>query len=435
MPPDLPGLHHEYARSDPFAWAGLVATMGVIYLAARLVTWIGLAAAFVPWSRSAGRHWTEQARLSWPGRRLAPMTWFLVPIPLLIPVIVPPLSPLHRHFGFGELLPPAVTRALFLALGYLGALQARFAWERRVNPAVALTPRSRLAEWIFLAATLAFWIWLPHAMLGRIAIDRVDLELAVVGVGLLLIAAFRFGGGLLLLRWAGLLRPAPDRLRSVLAAASERMEIRPRSVEVLGVAQANAVAFPISRRIMVTDPALAVLDDDELFATCAHELAHLGEPRRIAIVRVIYGLATLFLTALPLLFLVLVDRAFSFEGGFAIFIAIVLLWMVGTCLSLRLYHRMEIRADATARQVEVGPGTYAQALEKLYEANATPVVLTRSRGAYPELYDRMIAAGLTPDYPRPAPPPRWPYFFGLFVLGLGATAGGFGLYWLVEALA
>ena len=25
VPPDLPGLHHEYARSDPLAWAGLAA--------------------------------------------------------------------------------------------------------------------------------------------------------------------------------------------------------------------------------------------------------------------------------------------------------------------------------------------------------------------------------------------------------------------------
>ena len=51
------------------------------------------------------------------------------------------------------------------------------------------------------------------------------------------------------------------------------MGIRPRSFEVIALPQANALAFPFRGRIAVTDAALAVLDDDELSAICAHELA------------------------------------------------------------------------------------------------------------------------------------------------------------------
>ena len=32
----------------------------------------------------------------------------------------------------------------------------------------------------------------------------------------------------------------------------------------------------------MSDAALAVLDDEQLAAVCAHELAHLREPRRVA---------------------------------------------------------------------------------------------------------------------------------------------------------
>ena len=48
---------------------------------------------------------------------------------------------------------------------------------------------------------------------------------------------------------------------------------------------ANAIVFPLSRRLAFTDGLLAALDDDEVTGVCAHELAHLrrGEssPARI----------------------------------------------------------------------------------------------------------------------------------------------------------
>ncbi len=58
------------------------------------------------------------------------------------------------------------------------------------------------------------------------------------------------------------------------------------------------------------------------------------------------------------------------------------------------------------------------------------MVLGRLRGLYSELYDRMIASGLSPGYT----PPAAPLYLGLLVLVLGAIAGDFGLAWLAAAI-
>ncbi len=326
---DSPGLHPEYTRSDPFAWAGLIAMVAAAYLAARVVTWLGLSVAFAGWTRCRDAHWTERARLAWPGRKVALLVPFLVPFPLLMVFIAPPIFLFQwgRDQRFGELLPRTAVISLFLAVGLLGVLQARSTWERRVNPARALTPGSWSGALVLGALGLAFWVWLPYALLGRILIGRGDLEAAVIGGGLLLIVAYYLGGGIVLLRLSGMLRPAPDRLRAIVAATSQRMGVRPPSAEVLTLPQANAIAFPLRRRIAVTDAALSVLDDDELSAVCAHELAHLSEPFRVGIARLLFGLRGILLLATVVLTISLTDRVFEFETGLAICVAADVVWL------------------------------------------------------------------------------------------------------------
>ena len=51
-------------------------------------------------------------------------------------------------------------------------------------------------------------------------------------------------------------------------------------------------------------------------------------------------------------------------------------------------------------------GGIGRGLEKLHEVNLIPVVMP-GRLVHPHLFDRMTAAGLTPDYPRPEPPPAY----------------------------
>jgi hypothetical protein len=63
--------------------------------------------------------------------------------------------------------------------------------------------------------------------------------------------------------------------------------------------------------------------------------------------------------------------------------------------------KLEVRADEMAKAQEHDPGTYARALARIYQDNMVPAV-TAGRGTHPHLYDRLVAAGVTPDFPRPA---------------------------------
>jgi hypothetical protein len=86
----------------------------------------------------------------------------------------------------------------------------------------------------------------------------------------------------------------------------------------------------------------------------------------------------------------------------------------------KLARRMEVRADAAATQNQASEGVYARALERLYQVSHIPVVMPGKRKVHPHLYDRMIAAGVTPEYPRPTPPKpnAWPARVMWFAAGV-----------------
>jgi hypothetical protein len=83
---------------------------------------------------------------------------------------------------------------------------------------------------------------------------------------------------------------------------------------------------------------------------------------------------------------------------------------------------METNADAVGHGNEASEGTYARALERLHEVNAVPAVLRARRVTHPHLYDRMLASGVTPSYPRPEPPPRLPTLLGAWIAPLLVAA-------------
>ncbi|MHB1560645.1 MAG: M48 family metalloprotease, partial [Isosphaeraceae bacterium] len=421
----------------PFAWAGLFALVAAVYLVARLAAWLGLSVAFAGWSRCRDGHWTDRARLAWPGRRLAGITLFLVPPLVLVAFISAAifLPALSREVPFGDLVTPKAAALLVLSAGFLGVMQARSAWERRVNPATALTPRLRLATFVLGGLTLAFWVWVVYSLLARVLIHRGDLEFAFIAGGLLLIVAYRLGGGMIVLRMTGMLRPVPERLGTIVAATARRMGVRTPPVEVLAIPMGTALAAPLwGGRIIVTDAAQAVLGDEELSAICAHELCHLSEPRRVVVARVLYHLVGILQLAVLLLAISLMDRVLEIETGLVLGIGAEFVLIGALVLYTRLHRRMEIRADAMAHQYEGDPGTYARALEKLHEVGALPAAIVARPGAYPDLHDRLMAAGVCPDYPRPGPPPRAPFYLGLLALTIGSVAGGLGLAWVLTAI-
>jgi hypothetical protein len=54
-----------------------------------------------------------------------------------------------------------------------------------------------------------------------------------------------------------------------------------------------------------------------------------------------------------------------------------------------------------AKTNEGDAGTYARALSGLYQDSLLPAVMAKGRSTHPHLYDRLLAAGVTPDFPRP----------------------------------
>jgi Zn-dependent protease with chaperone function len=137
--------------------------------------------------------------------------------------------------------------------------------------------------------------------------------------------------------------------------------------------------------------------DDEIKAVCFHELGHLNEPRKVLMMRLLVSLAFY-----PLVF----ARPISSLGGIGanafwilIFVVLIIWW-----LGIRVAKRMEIRADKIAVENQFDAAVYAKVLERLYETNQMPAVMPwRSTKIHPDLYDRMLAAGVTPDYPKPKP--------------------------------
>ncbi len=179
---------------------------------------------------------------------------------------------------------------------------------------------------------------------------------------------------------------------------------------------ANAFAYPLQKTLGVSDAGLAVLDDDELAAICAHELAHLQEPRGVVWSRMLRSWLIVIYAAMIAATVRPLPGSFGPVAYLWGFLGANLFLIVGVTLSSKLSLKMEHRADAQAAAAQALPGVYARALEKLYEVNLVPAVIGSKRRTHPDLYDRMLRAGVTPAYARPAPPPRWPALLGLATL-------------------
>jgi Zn-dependent protease with chaperone function len=142
-----------------------------------------------------------------------------------------------------------------------------------------------------------------------------------------------------------------------------------------------------------SDRLLADLDDVELRAVTVHELAHLGESRPVRVARA--------MSSMMLLGLALIKPLLSYGAWACAPLVPTLLFYV---VYGKISRRMEVRSDQIARAHETSAGSYAWALEKNHIANLTPAVNQSKNSSHPHLYDRMLAAGVAPNFERPAPP-------------------------------
>lgn len=368
---------------------------------AALSQWIATHIAFWPARRdSLDRHWTERARRSW-------SAYLLVSIGPAILLGISMARAGEDIRGWEGTL-----RLLLLPLCIsLGALVGSLPVARRI-----LRRPVRLSD-LLRGYGMSFLVLAPGVtvfLIMLILLFSQELGPTSIGImlsGLLLSLGLTLGLAIPIVRAVGLLTAPPQRLVEIVQTASEQAQIPPPPVYLLHWHQANAVAFPFAQILAFTKPALEILTDEELGAVCLHEIAHLRESRQAKLTR-LSGLLVLFpLFTTPVWF-----KSFGTPG----ILVPLAIFFIGSRLLRGFSQRMETEADAAAyKDEESAESCYAQALEKIYEYNAVPAVMRGKSQSHPHLYDRLVAAGVTPEYPRPKAPSIALFFLTIFLLVIG----------------
>jgi len=373
-------------------------TLGHFVAAAALVclaNWLGL----IPWRRAAHAHWAERARLLWPARATAVINIFILPIAL--PFVQ-------------RLVWPGATDAWLLHGGAaaLGALAGSYPFDRELYP--RLTPR----DWLHQVA--AGWsLQLGYWALFILAIIIMPREFgwgvaAVAGGFFAISVGVQWGVVLTLLRWMRIVKPPSERLSRIAGETSARMKVPARGVWLLGGLQALAFALPTTRELLFSERLMEICTDEEVAAVCAHELGHLTESKATLAGRLVGALSPF-----PLVFLNPATHALGAVALLLLLLAVLGIARLARWLSLR----MEKRADAMAAKGETEEGVYARALEKIHRENQLPAVVPKDRLTHPHLYDRMVTAGIAPDFERPKPPSKMTWVGVVYLVGFGVLVG------------
>jgi Zn-dependent protease with chaperone function len=277
--------------------------------------------------------------------------------------------------------------ALALLYGTLGALGAAYSGQR---PPLRARLRSLACLLLVLRPTLLVTLlamgvggFAPHGAGVWAYVAAVAVALYAVSTGVL------YGVG----RVLGLVVPARPELVRAVERARLDVPADVRGIDELSWLMPNALAFPVTRQIAFTQAAADALTPDELHAIALHELGHLRES----------GFTRWFRPALGLVILPFAVAGALVESDqvTALGVLTVVVLALGV-FGRRLVHRHETQADhhASAHSKD-----YATALETIHRLAGIPAVISK-RSTHPSLYDRMLAAGVTPSYPRPKPPGR-----------------------------
>ncbi len=346
---------------------------------------------------SAEIHWTLRARKLYPIRRSARLNIWLIPGMCGIT---------HVLATHGQ--EPLLSAGLAVA-AWAGAILGTYPFDKKTFPQFSfkIWMRCVYGSWVMRFGVLGVLI-----LGGMIMPEEFDWQLVLIGCVVIgLQAAIHFGLWLWLGKITGFLVLAKesDPISGIVRRTSEKMQVPYRRIWIMRNPVGYAAAFPTTHDLIFSEGLIVEHPAEEIEAICAHELAHLSEPRRTVFARVAAAMSLC-----PLIFIRPMVHAFDFLG-----VAILLMPLVFTTVFFRrLRRRMEVRADAVANQNAVEEGVYARALERLYRANQVPAVMPGKRQVHPHLYDRLLAAGVAPDYPRPEPPATFHWTSGLMYLVL-----------------
>lgn len=348
--------------------------------------------ALIPWRRSVGSHWTERARLLWPARRVSLATLFACCFSVGF------INAMERY---QELVDSSAVAGIVC-----GFLAGAFFLTRSIEPRYHFLTWMYETFWTLLVqfGIFGILIWLMWSMpdvLGPADWLRVVL-------GLLAVVVIATGLWLPLLRlYPRKKKPEEERLEELVREVATQTGVIPHWTFFSQSPKAFAGALMYLRSLVMTSRIMEIMNDEELRAVLHHEVAHLREGLGVKLSRLlpIGGIATL-------IFIKPVEHSFGLFGMLPLFFCPLLFARLARFIARRMEHRADDAAIAGADPVH-----YAHALEKLYEANQMPAVMRSNSMVHPHLYDRMLAAGVTPDYPRPARPGlmAWPGWVILLV--------------------
>jgi Zn-dependent protease with chaperone function len=376
--------------------------MAIVYIVACLVASASSMAglnwlASRKWEAAREQHWTERARLLYPVQISALLSLMMFTVAaMLLALGQPETRDLWTWFG---------------AAGFVGALLGCYPLDRRILP--EFTFRSWLAQTAIGWGTRIF-VLAPFIIAVAIAPPEWNIRMATIAIVFALWHLWSCVGGLISLwTWLGILKPVPDSVRWLMQESFDRLSITPRSLLFFESPLLLAFALPFRSTLLFTRGLLDKCTPGELNAICLHELAHLKEDRRMLTQRVLSSFAIY-----PLIFVRPATATWGITG---------LIPLYGVMLSLVLIakkvgRKAELRADQIAAEHQSNEGVYSQALLKLYSVNQAPAVMRGKRQIHPHLYDRMVAAGVMPDFNRPKTPAfaSWTVLIPIaLILGLG----------------
>jgi Zn-dependent protease with chaperone function len=394
MPPDAMGwLNFAFSVSqvlNHMFFLSIVLHFSVACLMAVAANLLGV----IPWRRAAAAHWTERARLLYPVRVTASVNIFLIPVIM------------SRFHLAPELWRWWISDA---TASFLGAVLGCYYLDHEMFPQLNVT---RWVRHVIVGWGIRFFVFLPTIAALLLMPHDVNLTMLFVTTAYLAVHFANQGGMLIrFLRLVKILKSPGGRLKDIVNDVAARAKVPVRATWQLSDIMANAFAFPATRELAFRDRLLEICDDEEISAICAHEIAHIGEPNVVLAGRLI---GSLYL--LPLIFIAPLVHLFNTVGLIFIFLGMILIRRFSGWLS----RRMEKRADRLASTGPINDGVYAGALEKMYRENQVPAVNASTYRSHPDLYDRMLRAGVKPDYPRPDRPKSitlvgWLYIFACIV--------------------
>jgi hypothetical protein len=351
-----------------------------------------LAGALVvlPPGESQPMPWWERARRTYPAR-VAPAISVFVLAQILMPTTMfcfntfgyrPPVS---RFFaiGLGPMIGP-VAMAIFMAWLASPRRKPIGYWLAGCISAILFRFPNTLV-----CAVLALALYLlPHEL-------STVLLVLLVGAGALAFAAW--GGGIWVAQAMGLARPALPRATHAAEWAGERVGVRAsKSFEILWP-NVRVDAFVFSRYLVFTDSAASLLNDEELLALSIREVTFFQQRWLAGTLRV--------LDSAMIFFLLCCTAVGATAGGNASMVGALV--GVGSALLIRPFvRRVQIKADALAASAAIDPQSALLALARQFELNLQPMVAVSNRSQDAHLYDRMAAAGIAMNYPRPTAPSK-----------------------------